>query len=79
MFFTRSVSRGIIVYVMDTSIVFMDVDRKILPFTAIYIIEHFWIQLQKNGWVPTPIFHDLSSLQNMSVANAGAIGLTEQI
>lgn len=78
-FFTRSVSRGIIVYVMDTSIVFMDVDRKILPFTAIYIIEHFWIQLQKNGWVPTPIFHDLSSLQNMSVANAGAIGLTEQI
>lgn len=64
---------------MDTSIVFIEVDRKILPFTIMYIIEHFWIQLQKNGRVLTPVFDDLFSLQNESVAEPSPIELTEQI
>lgn len=44
-----------------------------------YIIEHFWIQLQKNGRVLTPVFDDLFSLQNESVAEPSPIELTEQI
>lgn len=42
-----------------------------------YIIEHFWTQLQKNGWVLTPVFHDLFSLQNVSVAEPSPIELNK--